>query len=494
MKKLLKTISILLVLAMLLAFAGCDTTPADPTDSKPAGSQPAGSDPAPSTPKDTEPADTDKFADIAGEYLLDGAGLGMPMKWYIKITADGKFQIATTRDFASPLKGEGTVGGKDGTYMFMYSDSTQEEPKTATFTMEGANLLFSTNIPIGTASLPATSAKLIACEDILGTYMGEYVKESAMAGTVTYSYELVLAYGMEYTFSSSFAMMGSTYTRVETGTFAVDGTAITFTATAVDGETADLPATATGTIADGTITAPFILSAMASAPQEVSAQLAIYADYAGAYTGVSELSMGGMMTLSFNTVLELDAFGGYTYTAYSADDDSVSVTQEGTYTVAEDGSFSFLSNAEGAEAVAGTLANYVMTTKFPISAMVSTPVEMNLYAEEVSGNFANTVTEGEKTYTATLELVGNTFVLTVGEDGAETPAYIAKGTFEIQKAMTTNVVLTTTALTGADGAAAEIPVELATVSCPVAESGINAELIFDLDDTAVVGFQMAKAE
>ena len=37
----------------------------------------------------------------AGEYLLDASPLGMPMKWFIKITADGKFAISTTRDYAS---------------------------------------------------------------------------------------------------------------------------------------------------------------------------------------------------------------------------------------------------------------------------------------------------------------------------------------------------------------------------------------------------------
>jgi hypothetical protein len=38
----------------------------------------------------------------------------------------------------------------------------------------------------------------------------------------------------------------------------------------------------------------------------------------------------------------------------------------------------------------------------------------------------------------------------------------------------------------------DIPVELATVSAPVAESGINANLLFDLDDAAVVGFALEK--
>ena len=484
MKKLFKTISILLVMAMVLSFVGCGpTTPATPTD-------PAPTDSKPTNPTPTDPEDTNKFADIAGEYLLDASNLGMPMKWYIKITADGKFVISTTREYTA-VKGEGTVGTKDGTYMFMYSDSTQESPKTATFTFEGKNMVFSTNVPIGAASVSPNvdegkfpTAKLIACEDILGTYMGTFEKV-AMGSAVVYNYELILGYGMEYTFTSSFTMMGGSMTRVETGTFAIDGTAISFTATVVDGEAVEAPAAVTGTIADNSITAAFKLSSMASAAQEVTAKLAIYADYAGTYTGLYEKAMGPMV-LSYKTVLVLDAFGGYTYTTYSGDE--ADLIQTGTYTV-ENGAFTFQSDDA---TYTGTLASFVMSAKFPISAMVPNAVDLQLYADEVSGKFESTVTEGEKTYKATLELIGNTFTLTVGIDGANAPAYIAKGTFAIQKAMTTNVVLTTTTLVGADGAAAAIPVELATVSCPVAESGINAELVFDLDDTATLGFQMAK--
>lgn len=144
--------------------------------------------------------------------------------------------------------------------------------------------------------------------------------------------------------------------------------------------------------------------------------------------------------------------------------------------------------------VEGNLANYVLSAKFPISQMVPNAVDLSLYAEEVSGKFASTATnEAEKNYTATLELQGNAFVLTVSEDGAEVPAYVAKGTFEIQKAMLCSLVMTTTELTANGAAVTEIPAELTTISAPVAESGINAELLFDLDDAAVLGFQLTKA-
>jgi hypothetical protein len=419
------------------------------------------------------------------------------MKWFIKITADGKFVISTNRNYTS-LKGEGTVGGKDGTYMFMYADSTQEKPKTATFTVEGKNLVFSTRVPIGAAGVDANheegkypTAKLIACEELLGSYLGEYEKVSAMAGNVLYTYELVLGYGMEYTFCSSFSMMGQVFTRVETGNFEVNGEAISFTAKAVDGEAVAAPAAVSGTIANQTIKAPFKLSMMASEAQEIEARLGVYAEYAGTYAGLYVKQMGPTL-LSYKTVLKLDAFGGYEFCTISTEDDTVDYTEEGTYTV-EDGKFFFTANKEGATAVEATLANYVMNAKFPITTMAPMSASLTLYAEEVSGEFACVGTVNDKNYKAVLELHGNNFVLTVGVEGAEAPSYIAKGTFEIQKAMTTNVVLTTVELIGADGAVVtDIPVELATVSAPVAESGINANLLFDLDDAAVVGFALEK--
>lgn len=483
MKNVMKTIALILVFATLFVFAACGKKDAAPTAAAQSN-----------TPAQSESAQTD----IAGEYLLDASNLGMPMKWYIKVTEDAKFVISTARDYAT-VKGEGTVGSKDGTYMFVYSDSTADAPKTATFTMEGKNMVFSTNVPIGAASVSPNleenkfpTAKIIACEDIQGTYLGEYEKESAMAGTVLYSYELTLGNGLEYTFSSSFTMGGELYTRTETGSFAVDGSKISFTAMNVDGEAVEAPAAVDGTIADKTIKAAFKLSMMASQAQEIEARLGVYAEQAGVYTGVYQKQMGPTMALSYMTVLELDAFGGYTFSTVNTEDLAVDYTEEGTYTFA-DGKFTFQSAAEGAAAAEATLANYVMQAKFPISTMVSNVVDLTLYAEEVSGTFTATAENNEKTYTASLEMLGNVFVLTVTEDGAEAPAYEAKGTFEIQKAMLCTVVLTTTELTAGGNAVAEIPAELATISAPVAESGINAELLFDLDDAALLGFQLIKA-
>ena len=126
-----------------------------------------------------------------------------------------------------------------------------------------------------------------------------------------------------------------------------------------------------------------------------------------------------------------------------------------------------------------------------MSAQVSTPTDTVLYADTVSGDFAVEATEEEVKYNVALNLKGDKFTLTVKVNDAL--AYTAKGTFTVTTGMMSAVALTTTALTDANGAAvADIPAELATISAPVSDSGINITLIYDLDDSTTVGFALAK--
>ncbi len=494
MKKLFKLTSLLLVFVMLFSFAAC--APAkDPADTTQQGT----------TPGDTT-ADANKYADIAGEYLLDASDLGMPMKWYIKITADGKFNISTKRDF-SDNKGEGTVGDKDGTYMLVYSDNTAENPKTATFKFEGKNMVFSTKVPIGKASVSPSddgtkfpTAVLIANEELLGSYFGTLEVPMGGSGkTVSYSFQLDLDYGSKYTFASSFAMGGMAMTRTEKGTFDVNGTEISFTALDVDGEAVETPAAVKGTIENKTIKAAFTLSTMASAPQEIEAKFGTYTEWAGTYMANYQKTMMGQMAMTLTRVcqLELDAFGGYVYaTVDPADPTTLDYSETGTYTVA-DGKFTFTSSAEGATAVEGTLENYILAAKFPISAMMSSPVDLSFYAEEVNGTFTASGEYEEKAYNAALSLGGGKFTLIVGDasEEAEEPNYIAYGSFTVEGGMVTQIALTTEALfetMAMDTPLEEIPAELQSFKLPVAESGISGELIFDLDDTAVIAFEFKK--
>ena len=488
MKNFMKLTALLLVLLLVLPLAvACSNKNADPNNTNT------------NTPgeENSDPVDNTKYADIAGEYLLDASNLGMPIKRYIKVSADGKFVIGTDRTYTS-LKGDGTVGNSGDTYMFLYSDSTNESPKTATFKFEGVNMVFSTSVPIGTASVSPNAetgelpvAKKLVHEEYLGTYAGSFDKVSAM-GTVPYTFELVLGYGLEYTFSSSFSMMNTSMTLTESGTFAIDGDKITFTATEKDGEAVAEPTAVEGTIADKKITAAFKLSAMASAAETVEMNFATYADIAGTYTGVVSL-MNGMV--SYDAALKLDAFGGYTYETTDGEG-AVQYSDEGAFTV-EDGKLMLTSSAEDATTVEATLNEFTIVASMKVSSMVPMATSITFYSEAVSGNFtATATTEGGVEYMAALLLVGNTYKLAVALD-EENVVYACEGTFEIQSGMVTSLVLTASKICSSptfsdDTIITDAPDEIKTITAPVSESGINASLIFDLDDTAELGFNFSK--
>ena len=261
----------------------------------------------------------------------------------------------------------------------------------------------------------------------------------------------------------------------------------------VDGTAVENPTAVEGTIADKTIKSKFTLSTMAKAPDEIEAKFAVYSDVAGTYTGLYQKAMG-TMALEYKTIMVLDAFGGYKYSTVDvADATKVNYTEEGTYTYT-DGKFAFTSNKEGATAVEGTLANYVLTTKLPISAMMSTPTDVTFYAPEASGEFAASGEDGDKKFGAAITLIGNTATIAVANDKEEV-IYVAIGTFEVKKAMLTTLEIKCEAVykdAAMQNKVTEIPAELKTISAPVAESGINIELPFDLDDSKVIGFQMVK--
>ncbi len=472
MKKTLR----FLALALILVMTVCALTACPSPDN-------GGGTTTPTTPNGNQPTG-DKYAAIAGEYYLDAAELGMPMAWYVKVTADGSFTIANKRDYsvAGNIKGEGTIGDKDGTYMFIYKEHTSDAPKTATFTVDkGGNLVFSTSVPIGAASIsPNTEgetaiypiAKIIGAEEHLGTYMGEYLKESPMAGNVLYSYELKLDYGYAYTFVSSFQMMGQTFDWTETGIFAIDGTKITFTSDAEGATPVE------GSIAEKKITASFKLSQMASAPQEITAEFAPYADVAGTYS--SEKSMMGA---SFYTFLTLKGNGDYTYVAYADGEETATHTDAGKFTL--DGTtITLTSSTEGVAAITGTLENYTISgDNFKIPLYTGTPAAKQVfYAEHAQGSFRATATpeESDVEYGAILRIVGNRFQLAVGTVDAASPNYVVEGTFEIVKAMgaiTMNMTVTT------ENALFQ------TATAAVSKDGINVELLFDPDDSAKLGFQ-----
>lgn len=364
-------------------------------------------------------------ASLAGTYELDASPLGMPLKIYIIISEDGAFQMTNKLEGGAD-KGHGTIGEKDGTYVMLYSDSTNEKVKSATFTLDGKSLVFSTAVPYGAASFAPNPdeniypiALLMAYEEYLGEYAGVLNADTAM-GTVVYDCSLKLDKGAKATFSSSFTVMGTSMTYVQEGTFDIaDGA---FTMNVADG------VQITGTVnADGSITVSAALSQMSSTPREVTLAPATTAAYAGDYAAVKDFSMMG-----FNVTAKLSLSKVGTYHYVSSIGDGNDYVEDGAYAV-ENGVMT-LQPAEG-EAVQGAYAAAVATLKLKVSPSVPMATEMTFYGDKVQGVFT---AEGS-------DDIGNTYVsiLTLNPDGTYTivldtngvPAYDEAGTFRTEESM-----------------------------------------------------------
>ena len=220
MKKFLASLGAL-TMVLMVVLTGCDSKPA-------------------SSGSSSGQAANDAAKDIAGDYILDATPLGMPLQIYLNIGEDGSFRLSNQLTDGQD-KGNGKIGKSGDTYMLLFSDSTTESPKTATFTVEGKQLVFSTKLPYGTSGFaPNTedpenpiypTAKAMAYKDYLGEYVGSHEETiAAMNATLTYSYTLTLSYGAEYTFVSKYTVMGEPQTYTQTGVFAVDGEKLSLTA------------------------------------------------------------------------------------------------------------------------------------------------------------------------------------------------------------------------------------------------------------------------
>lgn len=334
---------------------------------------------------------------LEGEYEVDITNLGMPLVLYLKIDAERNFYLSPARDYAVD-KGHGTIGNSGETYMFIYSDSTPDTPKSSTFTIVNNNLLFSTALPYGASNLPASKvdeanpdityylvAKAILFEEVHGDYAGSHTV-SAMGSTVEYNYTIKLGSGCEYRFVSQFEMSGEDYEYIETGSYSVLGTAITLTPAG--------GSAVTGVInADGSISIAIKASEM-GAREDRTLRIATTAAYAGTYYGV--VSDTGYDTIA---TIELDMFGNYTYSG--VDSLSGTSTESGTYAVV--GNVITLTPTTGSPII-GRLANYVLTATFVVSTTSTNRVEIKSYHEKVQGDFAATTTVEEVEYLAELTL------------------------------------------------------------------------------------------
>ena len=408
-----------------------------------------------------------EVADLAGTYLLDASPLGMPITVYVIIDADGQFQWTNKLDGGAD-KGAGRIGAQDGLYMMVYSDSTNDNMKTATFTVEGGKLVFSTRVPYGAAGLsPNTEdpdntiypvAKKIAYEEWLGEYVGS-LEVSAMGSAIVYNVDLILDYGAEYTLTSTFDMGGDTYSFVQTGDFSVTDGQIVLAGK--DGQT--------GTIDENGIAVNAFLSQMASSPREVTLQKAVTAEVAGEYLGVKDMSMMGFVV---NASLVLDAVGGYVFTAAIPGEEDYVL--EGSFTC--DNGVLVLSKEDGST-FEGTLENEIINAKVPISASVPMTTAVTLYGELIQGEFtAETTADDGSVYDSVLTLnPDGTYAIAVKKDGAD--AYQETGTFTTEASMTG----TTLVLTAQDG----------TESTGMVDATINVNHNID-DAFNMLGFKYTK--
>jgi len=404
-----------------------------------------------------------RFESIAGLYQIDITNMGMPLVFYLQIDADGDFELSPNTDFdPSECRGEGVIAESGGVHMMIYAEHTSDNPKTATFVVDGPNLVFQSTLPYGSSNILYTAedeedpsivytltADTLALSEYYGTYAGGH-SVMAMGSPVDYAYTLTLKAGLRYAYVSEFAMGGETYSYEETGTWNIDGDQFTLYP---EGEDA-----VQGTIdADGAITVGVRGSAMASSRTESLLRIATHAGYAGTYVVEKATAM-----YTANATLTLDMFGTYTY--------SVSVgmpepyVEAGTYDVS-DTAITF--TPEGGTANSGTLENLVLTGQFLlVDGMPGT--ELVMYNETVLGTFSGSATHEDAEYTTVLTLGpdGSYELLVSDADGQSIVSSV--GTFQIRKGMTLMVVLA-----GTD------PEPMCTVS----SSGLNFSIVLPgMDD------------
>ena len=411
---------------------------------------------------------SDRFESIAGDYQIDITNLGMPLVFYLRIGADGTFALSPNTDFdPSESRGEGQLAESGGVHMMIYAEHTPDNPKTATFVLDGPNLVFQSTLPYGSSNIINTAedpddptiiytltADTLALSEYYGTYAGSHSKV-AMGSAIEYVYTLALKAGLRYVFESEFAMGGTVYTFTETGNWDVDGEQFTL---APAGEEA-----VQGTItADGEITVGIRPSEMASSRTESLLRIATHADVAGTFVGLKSSPM-----YTAETTMVLDMFGTYHYSANVGMPEPFE--EFGSYSVAGT-EISFV--PEDGTAYTGTLENLVLTGSFKvIGSMPGTDLVM--YSEAVQGTFSGSATHEEVEYTTDLTLnPDGSYELLISDDAGQ-PVIESTGTFQMQRGMTLMVVLS-----GMD------PAPMCTVG--------DAELLFSvnlpgMDDTSAMG-------
>ena len=378
---------------------------------------------------------TGQFESIAGDYQIDITDLGMPLVFYLRIGAEGTFELSPNLDFdPAECRGQGQLGESGGVHMMIYSDHTAESPKTATFVLDGPNLVFQSTLPYGSSNIHFSvedsddptiihtlTAETLALSEYYGTYAGGHSK-MAMGSNIEYTYTLTLGAGLHYEFNSQFAMGGSVQTFTETGSWNVDGS--TFTLTPAGGEAVQ------GTVAPGEITVGIQPSSMASSRTESVLRVATHADFAGTFAGRKVTPM-----YTAETTMVLDMFGMYEYTANVGMPEPY--VETGSYDVA---GTEITFTPEGGDAYVGTLENLTLAGQFKVIGNMP-GTDLTLLSDAILGTFAGQATHEDIEYSTTLTLnADGSYALLVADDAGQ-PVVEAAGTFQLMRTMLLMVVL-----------------------------------------------------
>lgn len=314
--------------------------------------------------------------ELHGDYAIDITDLGMALTFYLRIAADNSFVLSANRQFSDD-RGSGTIGELDGTYLMIYSDSTPEKSKTATFERVGPNLLFQSTLPYGSANIsfervdeddPDLVYRLMADKYVYEEYYDTYLGYQSV-GELEYDYVLTLGPGAKYSLVSTM-VKGEAPSYEEKGSFRVAGESIFITPQGA----AEL---------QGAVTEDRGLE-LDVKPEEsldrtpILFRVATTAAHAGRWYAEKNGTAAE---------LTLDYFGGYSF-------ESQSHAEKGRFDVTQQ-TISFTKAGETGP-VEGTKAGYELKAMFAGQ-------EWNFYGEAIQGQFTGGTMVNE-TYSATLQM------------------------------------------------------------------------------------------
>lgn len=355
-------------------------------------------------PQEQAPVAEETF-ELHGDYAIDITNLGMALKFYLRIAEDNTFVLSANRQF-SDNRGSGTIGELSGTYLMIYSDSTPESSKTATFERVGPNLIFRSTLPYGSAKIafekeddenPEIVYNLTADRYVYEEYYDTYLGFDHVDG-VDYSYVLELGAGAKYKLVSRHE--DGTVAFTEVGSFRIAAGNILITP---QGEEK-----LTGFITDDGALELAVRPTAATDRIKTVFRVATTAEHVGTWYAQDDAGTSAS--------LELDYFGGY---LFSSSKDAY--TEEGAFEVNQ-GAITF--TKEGQEPVVGTKSGYLLQASF-----ASQP--WTFYDAAIQGEFTGATMVNEA-FQANLKLQANgSFALEIVDEENEVSLVDETGLFAI---------------------------------------------------------------